>query len=111
MVEPGNDVDDEAVRARLEALLDELATPGADAALERLRAIRRLRGVLHAVEARALYAARLAEHDWADIGAALGMSGQAAGKRARTHHQLDDPRPDPATGRPRRRGRYRPRRS
>lgn len=108
MVEQEDEVDD-AVRARVEELLGTLGAPGADAALERLRAIRRLRRVLHAVEARALYDARLAEHDWADIGAALGMSGQAAGKRARTHHQLDDPRPDPATGRPRRRGRYRPR--
>lgn len=79
------------------------AAPG----LEALAAVTALRRALLAVEARAIHTARANGHHWASIGAALGLSGQGAGKRARQLHQLVDPALNPATGRPHRRGRYR----
>lgn len=82
----------------------------ADAGLEVLAAVAALRRALLAVEARAIYAARADGYHWARIGAALGLSGQGAGRRARQLHQLVDPALNPATGRPHRRGHYRRRR-
>ncbi|MEU5853530.1 hypothetical protein [Saccharopolyspora shandongensis] len=97
-------------RERVRALLAEAAVDAdSGVALEQLRTIRQVRQALDTVEAAAMYGAREAGTDWAEIGAALGMSGQAAGKRARQRHQLRDPRADSATGRPRTRGSYRPR--
>jgi len=82
----------------------------ADAGLEVLAAVAALRRALLAVEARAIYAARADGYHWARIGAALGLSGQGAGRRARQLHQLVDPALNPTTGRPHRRGHYRRRR-
>lgn len=96
---------------RVDDLLAELEPDDGDPALQRLRALRQLRHTLAAIEAHALHQARAAEHDWADIGTALGMSGQAAGKRFRQHHQLTDPRLDTTTRRPRTRGPYHQRRT
>ncbi|MGW3473464.1 hypothetical protein ACWDKQ_34565 [Saccharopolyspora sp. NPDC000995] len=97
-------------RERVRALLAAAAADvESDVALERLRTIRQVRQALDAVEASAMFSAREAGTDWSEIGAALGMSGQAAGKRSRQRHQLTDPRTDAATGRPRSRGAYRPR--
>lgn len=79
----------------------------AEVGLEVLAAVAALRRALLAVEARAIYAARADGHHWASIGAALGLSGQGAGKRARQLHQLVDPALNPITRRPHRRGRYR----
>src|SRR5690606_35138490 len=81
-----------------------------DAGLEMLAAVTALRRALLAVEARAISAARADGYHWASIGAALGLSGQGAGKRARQLHQLVDPALNPTTGRPHRRGHYRRRR-
>ncbi|QGK68726.1 hypothetical protein GIY23_03420 [Allosaccharopolyspora coralli] len=85
------------------------AAPEQGVAAERLAVVRQVREGLDLFEADALVAARQAGLDWAEIGAALGMSGQAAGKRARQRYQLTDPRTDRDTGRPRTRGTYRPR--
>lgn len=94
------------MRELLAAAAGEVET---DVALERLRTIRQAREAVDTFEADALHAARAAGCDWSEIGGALGMSGQAAGKRARQRYQLTDPRTDPATGRPATRGTYRPR--
>src|SRR5699024_4138172 len=100
--------DREQLRAELDRLGDELINDGAaPAALARLQALRELRAELDIVLGRSMQVARAAEHDWADIGGALGMSGQAASERYRRHHQLPDPRP--GRDRPVRRGTYRPR--
>lgn len=96
---------DPELLARVRGLLAE--TTVEPDALEQLAAIRAVRRALDAEEARAIQRARVSEHDWSVIGAALGMSGQAAGHRARRHHQLDDPRREADTGRPATRGRYR----
>ena len=97
-------------RERVRALLKDTAEDvDSDVALERLRAIRQVRQALDTFESAAMYAARDAGTDWAEIGGALGMSGQAAGKRYRQRHQLTDPRTDATTGRPRERGTYQPR--
>ena len=55
-------------------------------------------------------AARADGYHWVSIGAALGLFGQGAGRRARQLHQLVDPALNPTTGRPHRRGHYRRRR-
>ncbi len=95
---------------RVRALLADAAEDvDHDVGLERLRTIRQARQALDVFEADAIYQARRHDTDWAEIGGALGMSGQAAGKRARQRHQLDDPRAHAVTGRPRTRGFYRPR--
>lgn len=78
----------------------------ADEHLERLRAIRRVRGELDRIEGAAMRSHLAADGQFRDIGQALGISGQAAGWRYRNHHQLVHPNP---TGRPARRTPYGPR--
>ncbi len=99
-------VDDAELARRLRVLADEAAyRRGTGGPLGRLELLRRLRTVLDTAEGQAMAEARAAEHDWAQLGAALGLTGQGAGFRYRRHHQLTDPRP--GGNRPRRRPRSR----
>lgn len=89
----GNGVQDDELAWRLRALADDaLAQRRSHAnALDRLSLLRRLRTVLDTAEGDATATARRQGHVWADVGGALGMSGQGAAKRLRTHHQRSDP--------------------
>lgn len=87
-------MDDAELARRLRALADEAAERRAGAGpLERLATLRKLRTLLDTAEGEAMHAAREAEHDWVELGAALGLTGQGAGHRYRRHHQRVDPRP------------------
>lgn len=96
-------MEDAELARRLRALADEAVDRrGTEGPLARLETLRKLRTLLDTAEGEAMHTARAGEHDWAELGAALGLTGQGAGFRYRRHHQLPDPRPGgsrPARGR------------
>lgn len=100
---------DPLLAAAVERVIAEQVDEAApDEHLERLRTIRRVRGELDYLEGAAMLAELREDGQFRDIGAALGISGQAAGWRFRNHHQLTHPNP---SGRTARRGPYGPRRT
>lgn len=78
---------------RLRELARQAASHGDDVGpLEQLALLKRLRWAMSLAEGEALFDARLADHEWAEIGDALGMSPQGVGQRYRRHGRRD-PRP------------------
>lgn len=87
-------MEDAELARRLRALADEAAYRRSQGGpLDRLALLRQLRTLLDTAEGEAMSEARAADYDWAELGTALGLTGQAAGQRLRRHHQRADPRP------------------
>lgn len=84
----------EAVRGLLQ---DATVEVDQDTDLEFLRTLTEIRRALESFENSRIGTARAHGHDWAEIGAAMGMTGQAAGQLAR-RRGLADQRADRTRG-------------